>query len=64
MDTITKQILDLKKEADKLCSRKSELQEERTRKEKKLQEMESKLKSKDEQVRDSSENLQLFANLS
>ena len=50
MDTITKQILDLKKEADKLCSRKSELQEERTRKEKKLHEMESKLKSKDEQV--------------
>ena len=52
MDTITTQIIHLKQEAEELCSRKLELQKERIKKEKKLKDMESKLLSKDKQVRD------------
>ena len=50
MDYVTNQIIHLKQEADELSNRKLELKKERAKKEKKITEIESKLKSKDQQV--------------
>ena len=50
MNHLAKQINQMKKETGDLCCRETELQEENITKEQKLSEMESKVKSKDQQV--------------
>ena len=50
MDYVTNQIIHLKQEADELRTRKLELKKERAKKEQKITEIGSKLKSKDQQV--------------
>ena len=50
LNNLTKEINQVKKETGDLCCRESELQGERIKKEQKLSKMESKVKSKDQQV--------------